>query len=481
MSKSLDDFEQSSQQQQEKTLHDFKDVLQNLVYLLRTAAGADTTCLYWVNRNRRQFVKEAQSTSVEHARFEDRVAFEDHLFNEYKNISTPTVVKSNSGQEKNMLLIPFRNNNETVALTAIEGKNVKSRDKTNVVEAYNAALGKMLNTYLEVTNLYETEQQWAGYEKQLEFLNQPGHYIALLDTMVQKLQSFLAKGSVTVMANESGSWKPVLSAQKAIKPVSLGLPVEERTIAGDAIENEAAEFAIHFNGNPKRISPREQAAEGATLAIPFVVNNQIVALILITDENPLVFKESVKHKLKNLVRLTALEMQIRLNKSAEGLILTNEYDAVIPDIWERTVDTEIQRLKEKRSEYITWAGFVTLSELSKIRTQLRVEELRHMQKDIIRTINPANHGVPGFVGFHADYQYFILLQSKNAAAFKRWKEAVDKRFSKPFVLSIGKQIESSVKTGFVKLESTFEESYDVVQRCKQVLNSSGGMKPVSGL
>src|SRR5699024_2099984 len=207
-------------------------------------------------------------------------------------------------------------------------------------------------------------------------------------------------------------WKPVLSAQKAIKPVSLGLPVEERTIAGDAIENEAAEFAIHFNGNPKRISPREQAAEGATLAIPFVVNNQIVALILITDENPLVFKESVKHKLKNLVRLTALEMQIRLNKSAEGLILTNEYDAVIPDIWERTVDTEIQRLKEKRSEYITWAGFVTLSELSKIRTQLRVEELRHMQKDIIRAINPANHGVPGFVGFHADYQYFILLQSK---------------------------------------------------------------------
>lgn len=476
MNQTADLFEDSTPKQQEKTLRDFKDVLQNLIYLFRTAVNADTSCLYWINRSRKQFVKEAHSTSVEHARFEDRVRFEDHYFNEYKDISAPVEVTSEAEGAANTLLIPFINNGETVALTALEWSGKVPGNKKKVVESYIVTLGKLLNTYLEITILYETEQEWVGYEKQLAFLNQPGHYIALLDAMLQKLQLFLSDGSVTLIANADGGWATILNSKQSVRPLPVGLTVEKRTVAADAIENDSTEFAIHFNDSPKRVSPREELTEGATLAVPLIIDKQLAAIILIVDENPLVFNESTKHKLKNIVRLTELEMQSRLNKSGEGQFLANKYGAIIPDIWERTVDTEILRLKEKRDEYTTWAGFVTLPNLSKLRTQLRVEELRHMQKDIIRALNPGNFGVPGFVGFHTDYQYFILFQSKDSEALARWKNAINEKFRKPFVLSIGKQIESRIQTGFIQMDSTFEDSYDVVQHCKQALNREDAEK-----
>lgn len=468
----IEDFEQPIPQQQGKTLRDFKEVLQNLVYLLRTSTKADTACLYWVNRSRRQFVKEAQSTIVENAQFEDRVSFEDHFLNEFKNISNITELKPEATENFTLLLIPFVSKAETVALTVLEWRSGGQNKNADIIKAYSTTLGKMLNTYLEITNLYDTEQEWTGYEHQLDFLDRPGHYTALLSLMLQELQLYLPNGSVSIIANGVSGWATVLHSKQAVNMLPIGLPVEKNSVAANAIENDASEFTIHFNESPKRVSLRETGTEGATLAVPLIMDKQLAAIILLTDENPLIFKESTKHKLKNIIRLTALEMQTRLNKSGEGLRLTDNYGAVIPDIWERTVDTEILRLNEGRSEYTTWAGFATLSELPKLRTQLRVEELRHMQKDIIRVLVPSQYGISGFVGFHADHQYFVLLQSKNSNVYALWKQAVDEMFSKPFVLSIGKQIKSRMLTGFIKLDSTFDDSYEVVQRCKQELNDT---------
>lgn len=481
MSQSANIFEQTTSKRRDKTLREFKDVLQNLIYLLRTAVDADTAYLYWINRSRQQFVKESQSTQLKDVHFEDRVSFENHYLNEYKDIKKPATLKqdqtTNIGSEggdddrvEKILLIPFVNNGETVAMTALEWSDQEQTGSSKTINRYTATLAKLLSTYLEITNLYGAEQEWAAYDEQLSFIDHPGHSVALVDVMVEQLQNFVPNGSVSIFAHNAGSWSAILNSKTRLNPVPLGLSIEENTIAADALTAQNVEFSVHFNGNPKRISPREPITEGATMAIPLTVNRKIVALVIITDQDPLLFKETTKHKLKNIVRVTALEIQSRLNKSGETTFLSTDYQLTIPDVWEQTVDNELQRLKTEEARYYTWTGFVTLSTLAELRTRLRAEELNHMQKDVIKAVHPVNYGLSGLVGFHANHQYFVMIQSSNSNELDRWKQLINEKFEKPLMLSTGKQITSTVETGFVQLDASIEDSYEVIQRCKRALN-----------
>ncbi len=468
-------FDEAAPKRREKTLREFKEVLQHLIYLLRSAVKADTAYLYWVNRSRRQFVKEAHSTDVKDARFQDRVAFEDHFLNQYKNIEKPLnlngegstkSVRSGSKTVKQMLLIPFVNQAETVALTVLEWKKENQPEQVQVIENYTATLGKLLNTYLEMTDLYESQQEWVEYEKKLEFLTHSGPTAALLEEMIQTLQSFMTNGSVSLIAKGQGSWCSVLNARMSARPLPVGMSLEKRTLTADTLKSGSDEFTIHFNKNPKRISPREELTDGASYAVPLTVNKKTSAVVLINDENPLTFKESAKHKLKNIVRLTGYKIESCLNETEEGGLFLNGCGAFIPDIWERVIETELHRLKEDRQVYHTWTGFATLSNLSKLRTRLRMEEMKCLQKDLVAAFNPGRFGITGIVGSHSDYRYLILLQSRDEKALSHWQQEINEKFDKPFILSNGLEIQVSVQTGFVKLDKNFEDSYEVVQLCK---------------
>lgn len=479
--KEPDIFEQTNPKRQEKTLREFKEVLQHLVFLLRSAVNADAAYLYWINRSRKQFVKEAQSTDIKNMRFEDRVAFKQHFLSEYKDISEPLVLKpeqdinldSSKDGETNfeqMVLIPFVNNNETVALTALEWSDERNSEQTKVIQTYAVTLGKLLNTHLEITDLYKDQQEWEKYDETLEGLTRSGNPVALMDEMIQTLQGFLSEGSVSLIAKGMGTLCNMLNSKSAVNPLPVGLPVEENTLTAQALKNGTSEFSVHFNDSPKRISPREKDTEGASLVVPLTVNKLRVAAVLIHDKNALTFKESTKHKLKNIVRLTGLKIQSYLNnKTSDRRIFSNEFGALVPDIWERTVDTELNRLKKSRALYYTWAGFAKLTELTKIRTQLRIEDLKCLQKDMVRVLNPGNIGIAGLVGFHTEHQYFILIQSRNEEALNIWVENINQKFEQPFILSNELQVESGIQTEFVKLNRGMEDSYDVVQQCKKKL------------
>src|SRR5699024_10761485 len=199
--------------------------------------------------------------------------------------------------------------------TVLEGKKeAVEADKRDTIYSYTNALANVLHTYLEVNDSHENQKEWVRYEEQLSFLDRPGHYAALLTDMLETLQSYLQEGSVSFVSPGMGIWANVFNAAKAVEAVPLGMPVEKHTVAWQALKQGSPEFAIHFNGSPKRISPRELYTEGATLAIPMLFKEQRKGVVLVYDNNPLLFKESVKHKLRNIVRLTALKMQTRLRK-----------------------------------------------------------------------------------------------------------------------------------------------------------------------
>lgn len=475
------------QRRQEKSLREFKEVLEDLVVMLRKSTTAETVYLYWINRARKQFVMETKATVLTDIVFQDRVSFSEHFLDEYKDIDQPVTLKvgididaesiSHYFEHEHSIgyitLLPFTNNEETVAISVLESKEeVFSSQHNEVIACYINALGNVLNTYLEISDLHQNQQGWVQYEESLSFLDKAGHPAALLTNMLQTMQNLIVEGSVSLIIDGMGIWANVMNSANAQQPLPLGIPVEERTIAWEALKKGAPEFAIHFNKNPKRVSPREVYTEGATLAIPIIFNDRRKGVVLVYEQSPLVFKESTKHKLINIVRLTGLKIQALLNKKDDDHLLTNEYGALIPDLWERAVDGEINRLKSNNAPLNTWVSLVTPSALSELRTKLRLEELDMMQKDLVKGLNPSRFGVPGFVGFHSEYVYLVLLQSRDSKAVNHWKEKLGDVFQHPFELTNGKQIETGLHISTVQLTDRHEDSYEVVSEAKRSLSQA---------
>lgn len=473
------------EKRQEKALREFKEVLEDLVFMLRRSTGMHTVYLYWVNRQREQFVLETKSTELENVMFQDRLPFGDHFLESYRDIAEPRALRVGEELSEDQLshyyeevpvrhvtLLPFINNGQTVAITVLESAEaIFSDTNSEVINAYINALRNVLNTYLEISDLYERQQEWVDYEEQLEVINRRGHRSKLLAGVANEIQNFLHEGGVSFVGKAMGGWCNLVNSQGASYGPPLGMPLEQRTLGYEALEKGAPEFAIHFNNNPKRLSPRESASEGATLAVPLLMEDRRQGLFLVYDQNPLVFKESSKHKMVNLVRLAGLRISANLGSvEPDRSIMANEFGGVLPDVWEMAVDHELVRLREERGRYHSWFGLITLSEISRLRTQLRLEELKLMQKELVAAFNPSRFGFPGFIGAHTDYVYAFFIQSREEKAFEQWIGAVKEELSGGMELPGGRRISSGIKVGYTGLKPEQEDSYEVLSHAKTALS-----------
>lgn len=470
---------------QEKALREFKQVLKDLLFLLRNSSGMETCYLYWVNRSREQFVLETKATVLPNVMFQDRIQFENHFLERYKDIEEPLslTVGIEVGKEelihyyeevpvRNLTLLPFINNGETVALTVLEsGDQTFSEEKSEVIHSYVDALRNMLNTYLEISDLYEKQEEWVDYEASLDLLETRAHHAELVCSMVNEMHTYLQNGGVSFVAQGMNGWCNVLNAKGARHAPPVGMPLKERTLGYEALQKGKPEFAIHFNNNPKRLSPREYSTEGATLAIPFQFHDRRQGLVLVYDRNPLIFKESTKHKFVNFARMTSLTILANNpNIESDQPFMANEYRAFIPDLWERIIDSELDTLRGGGETFHSWFGMVTLENLSSLRTRLRLEDLQQMQKDLVSLFNPSRYGVPGIIGSHSDYVYTFFVQSKDEDAVGKWTGELRKRLKEPVELANGVQIETSIKAGFTRLDADHKDHYQVLNHAKSALS-----------
>jgi hypothetical protein len=475
------------QKRQEKALREFKQVLNDLIFLLRSASEMETVYMYWINRSREQFVMETKSTMLDNVMFEDRIGFEHHFLDEYKDINEPTAIEIGEDIPASVLdhyysdvpvqyvtLLPFVNNGETVAITVLESKDhIFSESKSDVIYSYVNALRNVLNTYLEISDLYEQQDEWIDYEALVSELEVRCHRAELVKKLLNLIQSFLNDGGVSFITQGMGGWCNVMNADEAKYAPPVGMTMEERSMAYEAVDQGEAEFAIHFNNNPKRLSPRELNSEGATLAIPLLMKDRRQGVVLVYDKNPLIFKESTKHKLINLVRIAGLQMlSNNPNLDIDDAIFTNQYQAFVPDLWEQMVNSELARLLSSEDKQHSWFGLVTLSNLPELRTKLRMEQLDQMQRDLVRAFNPSQFGHSGILGYQADYVYSFFIQSKDPDAVQNWTQSLKKKFSDSFQLNNGLEIETGIKVGFVKLDEEDMDSYQVLSNAKSALSQA---------
>ncbi len=475
------------QKRQEKALREFKQVLNDLLFLLQGASEMETVYMYWVNRSREQFVMETQSSVFENVMFKDRISFHNHFLDEFKDLDEPTAIEIgedipasklnhyyNDVPVRYITLLPFVNNGETVAITVLESRDhIFTENKSDVIYSYINALRNVLNTYLEISDLYEQQDEWIDYEQAVSELQVRSHRSDMVKGLLSKIQDFLFDGGVSFITQGMGNWYNVMNADGANYAPPIGMKMEERSLVYEAAESGEAEFAIHFNNNPKRLSPRELHSEGATLAIPLMMKDRRQGVVLVYDKNPLIFKESTKHKLINLVRVAGLQMlSNNPNLDVDEAIFTNKYEAYLPELWELTVNAELKRIKGSGAGPKNWFGLITLSNLPELRTKLRMDQLDQMQKDLIAAFDPSQFGFNGILGYNSDYVYSFLIQSKDVDAVKKWSRAIKKKFTKSFELSNGIHIDTGIKVGFVRLNNEYSDSYQVVQNAKSALSQA---------
>src|SRR5690606_12650793 len=142
------------------------------------------------------------STNLPNVMFQDRVAFENHFLNDYKE--TDEILQLSVGEDvsqgklmhyfdfvqaKDIVIIPFINKGETVALTVLESETKLDLQLIyDKVAAYNNAIGNVLATYLEVVDLHENQKEWEDYEQSLAKLDFRMHRIELVSTMLDEMQ-----------------------------------------------------------------------------------------------------------------------------------------------------------------------------------------------------------------------------------------------------------------------------------------------------
>lgn len=469
---------------QEKALREFKQIMADLVHLLRTSARVELAYMCWVNHQRQQFVWESNSTHLPNVMFKDRVAFEQHFLNDYKDITEITQLKIGEDiakgklahyfdfvNAKNMLLIPFINKGETVAITVLETeKDVELRTITDQIHAYNNALVNVLDTYLEIVDLHEQQKEWEEYEESLNALDYRLHRVDLLSKMLEEMQLFLPNGGACLVSPGMESWSLVMTSKFAKNPPLLGLQLEEKSVAYEAIEKGAPVFSIHFNNSPRLISSRERRTEGASFAIPIMIHDRRQAVVVTYDNDPLTYKESTKHKLSNLARIASLSIQSVVKKvgMAEEL-LTQNFGAFMTELWEASLNNELQRIRSGKGTH-TWFGLASPHELSALRTKYRLEDLQKIQKDFVTFLNPSAHVIPGFIGYNSDYVYGFIIQSDSETAVNDWMESVKTKLAHGLKLSNGETLDVSFKAGFTKLTKEDANSYQVLTKAKQALS-----------
>ncbi len=466
---------------EEKALRNFKKVLREMLRMLMRSTNSLTVSLHWVNLQRQQFVLESYQTTLSNTTFQDRVDFADSYLNAFKETKEPqklivgkdvaTEALSHYYKEVPITFVyvlPFINNKETVGLTVLESNQADlSVEESDAIEAYQHALGHLLYTFIELSDLAKDEAQWYRYEEVLESIGSREDPAMLMDHILVQLQSFLSKGSVSLVCRTAGEWKVVLNSVYSLNPPRIGTIVHEQSLTHAALRTGTPQFAIHFNHTPRRVSQSEPPANGATIVIPLLMSDRRQAVFVINDENPLVFKESVKHKMTNMVRVLGLKMTVghpiqRLDQD----LFSNELGVLQSNMLERMVHRQIQR-SALFPEMYTWVCMFTFDEVNSIRTRHGLDILKHLQRQIVKRVSEERGQISSVVTFHADYIYVAVIQSDHDNGLEMWKRHLNAEH--PYACA-DEYIKLNFRTAEVSVDRSYPDANELLQRVKRAFS-----------
>lgn len=474
-----------SEKREEKALRNFKKVLNEVLYLLLHSTRSETASLHWVNNQREQFVLENYCSVLSNTTFQDRTDYKNSYLYPYRELKE--IVSLEVGVDvqpddlshyyksipvKYLYIIPFINNGETVGLTVLESNQPEiATIEVESIRSYISALGNLLYTFIEISDLSKDESQWYQYDEMLEQISSKDDHAVLIDSILSQLESFLIRGGVTFLSRTAGGWRVLLNSAYSINAPRIGAIMQENSLSNEALKTGLPQFAIHFNNSPHRVSRSEPICTGASLAIPLIMQDRRQGVFIVYDENPLLFKESVKHKLTNLVRILGLTIFASKDTyRVDSDFLTHETGALSMPILERILGGEIQR-SATVSNITTWVVMYTFDEINTIRTRYGVGTLKALQKQIIRKTTIEQKSFTSITGFHADYIYLSVIQSDNENGLDLWKETIRESASSGYQCD-SDTIDLTFTFGATRVDRSSDDIDHLLQQVKKEFSSA---------
>ena len=485
-------------------VREFKEILHHQVVLMRNATLSQSVYIFWVNREREQFVLEAGTTTSHSVMFPDRIPFADCFLHPYKDLSHVRNLRVGSDiapqqcthhlgpvTVQTMTIIPFLNQGETVALTVLEHTedDAQGTDHAELYNAYRSTFRNLLSNYLQRTSNLETAGEWERYETSLNRIDSNKHQADILSDLIDEMEVWAPGASVHLVLKTGNRWISILHNSNAPHAGFTGIEVEERSMASVALERGETQFAIHFNQNPKILSSREQHTSGASYLIPLTIFGQRQGVIVVNHIDPLALTESAKHKLSNLVRVASLHIEAGTRKPAGEPLFTSGPGCIIPNLWERSIETAWHRAtkvaasytaashpaapnttvpntavsrqglsstsghqKPTQTEY-TYFGVATIENIRELQTRHRLETLRELQKECAEYLEPTRYGFRGYVGFRSDYIFPVILFSHQPQTPTEWSERVQQPSDSL----------ASLRIRVVPVTSEYEDPYDIIR------------------
>ncbi|MEX0680171.1 MAG: hypothetical protein WD097_02225 [Balneolales bacterium] len=436
-----------STKREKENLQNFKEIIRDLITLLRTSLQSETVSMHWVNNHRKMLILENYTTSRKNVVFQDRMNYDDHFLGNYTHIKSVTRLEignhvaaeelthyMSAPSVRYIYLIPFVFNSETVAVTSVEAfeKSSITEIDQESISAYQKIMTRLLQTYLELSDITEKQAEWIEYDEITGELALSRNTLELAINLLDELQGLVVGGGVLLIARGMNDWHTVIYSDKASNPPPVGLPVQEGSIADQALKNGESFFCTHFNANPKRISGHEPICNGATLAVPILHQQRRQMLVLVYTENPLIFSEAVKHKIANLGRIAGLKFESLMpDLDVQEDIFSTALTTYSEDLFSKSLAVIQKHLNEQPVALSTWVGMITIGNISSLRTKYRLEDLTQLQRQVLQKLAPQEFGYSGIISRYSDYIYQFILQSTDEAAFSQWAEGLAREFREP--------------------------------------------------
>ena len=465
--------------QKDAAVREFKEILHQQVVMLRNATHSRSVYICWVNREREQFVLEAGTTTSHSVMFPDRIPFRESFLNPYRDLNHVRRLRIGTDiskeqcthhlgtvEVKTMTIIPFLNQGETVALTVLESEHETEAKTDELFDAYQNTFKNLLNNYLQRTSNLEAAGEWERYETSLNRLDSNKHRADLLVDLIAEMEYWMHGASIHLILKTGGRWISILHNVMAPHTGFSGLEVEIRSMASVVLERGEPQFAIHFNQNPKILSSKEKHTNGASYLLPLTIFSQIQGAFIVNHSDPLTLTESMKHKLSNLVRVASLKIEAGNRRQAGEPLFTAGPGCIIPNLWEKSIDTAWQRKREGANHEHTVFAVATLENIRELQTRLRLESLHWLQKQCAEILAPTMHRFRGYVGFRSDYIYPVILFSDHPNATEEWMERVHHQLAKPIQLH-GEQgnidIPIALKIQTVPISGEVEDPHKIIR------------------
>lgn len=429
---------QSQEQVSEEVVSDFKSLTRQMIHLIREAIAADTCILYWVNQNRQQFVLAGASTTKMNTIFQDRTPFETHYLNDFLSLRSNAMLQVDRDISSTVLdyyfngvpvdyivLFPLISQGELIGILQADFAQKPIEQIVERASNHLKTYGRVLNNYMQLTELQKDEEGWKQHDDDLETLGNLSDENEATLYAIRLIRDASEAQCVLYFSQHNKQWTCIEQEGSVENSSNLvGAIPSEDSFTMQVISSNAEQMVVQTDHKPRLVHVREDFNAHMALGIPLSLRSRRQGCFMVLDSNPYLLNDIKRHKIRDVVRTLSMRLQISLSDTIPPY-LCNPH-GMLYDKW---MELLAERMAQQSTTYLCTA---VLKNISKFRINQNSSQLQQFRHEIIKVLMPFSLGLNGITSEHADFVYESLLWNCTEDDIVQWNHRLNDRLSSLF-------------------------------------------------